>query len=261
MNRGQWVRGRMGNLWTLGGLSLWELIRRTARESWEDSVFGQGGRMAFYHFLAIFPSLIISAGLPYFRDALLDLSRRIMPEQVSNLFEQSQPPLSELQLITVCAGALWAALNATWAMTYGLNRAYEVKEHRSFGGLAITIAGLTFTLALIGFAAAFFAYRHSGARWLILIASFYLSLVILYRFAPDVRDHELRWSTPGALCALLLCIGSTCAARVYFDRIDSYVHSYGRLNGVAILLLWLYFTNGAVLIGGEMNSEIQKAAK
>ena len=79
MNRGQWVRGRMGNLWTLGGLSLWELIRRTARESWEDSVFGQGGRMAFYHFLAIFPSLIISAGPPYFRDALLDLSRRTLP--------------------------------------------------------------------------------------------------------------------------------------------------------------------------------------
>src|ERR1700728_1257069 len=83
MNRGQWVRGCMGNLWTLGGLSLWELIRRTPRESWEDSVFGQGGRMAFYHFLAIFPSFIISARLPYFRDALLDLSRRIMPEQAS----------------------------------------------------------------------------------------------------------------------------------------------------------------------------------
>ena len=101
------MRDCMRNLWTLGGLSLWELLRRTARESWEDSVFGQGGRMAFYHFLAIFPSLIISARLPYVKAALLDLSRRIMPEQVSKLFEQSQHTLSGLQLITVCAGALW----------------------------------------------------------------------------------------------------------------------------------------------------------
>jgi uncharacterized BrkB/YihY/UPF0761 family membrane protein len=76
-----------------------------------------------------------------------------------------------------------------------------VKEHRSFRVLAITIAWLTFALALIGFAAAFFAYRYSGARWLILIASFYLSLVVLYRFAPDVRNHacEPRFGrAPGA---------------------------------------------------------------
>ena len=49
------MRKSIGNLWTLGGLSLFDLLRRTVRECWQDEVFGQGGRMAFYHFLAIFP--------------------------------------------------------------------------------------------------------------------------------------------------------------------------------------------------------------
>jgi hypothetical protein len=79
MNRGQWCGAAWGISGRSEGLSLSKLIRRTAWESWEDSVFGRGGRMAFYYFLAIFPSLIISAGPPYFRDALLDLSRRTLP--------------------------------------------------------------------------------------------------------------------------------------------------------------------------------------
>ena len=55
----------------------------------------------------------------------------------------------------------------------------------------------------------------------------------------------------------LLWIGSTFAARVYFDHVN-YARSYGHLSGVVMLLLWLYVTNGAILIGGEMNSEIEK---
>ena len=98
-----------------------------------------------------------------------------------------------------------------------------------------------------------------GIEWLVLGVALCLSFAVLYRFAPNVRDHEWRWSAPGALAALILWIGATLAARVYFDQIDDYSRSYGGLNGVAMLLLWLYVTNGAILIGGEMNSEIQKA--
>ena len=94
-----------------------------------------------------------------------------------------------------------------------------------------------------------------------LAAALLLSFAVLYRFAPDLRDHEWRWSTPGALCALILWIGSTLIARVYFDHVNNYAGSYGRLNGVVMLLLWLYVTNGAILIGGEMNSEIEKAVE
>src|SRR5580658_9827522 len=157
------MQHRMPNLLTLGGLSLSDLLRRTARESWQDDVFGQGGRMAFYHFLPIFPSLLvllgISARVPHLADhmknALQDLSNQVLPDQVAQFFQKmiddlTERTLSGMQLVSVCAGALWAAVNGTWAMIYGLNKAYEVEEHRSRWELAVTIVGLTLSLAVTG---------------------------------------------------------------------------------------------------------------
>lgn len=281
------MRTRRSNLWTLGGLSLPELLRRTARASWQDEVFGQGGRMAFYHFLAIFPSLIvfftITAHIPALgatlTNALQDVVRQVLPDQVAPLFlhtlnEFSRRPRSGLPLLSVCVAALWAAHNGTWAMIYGLNKAYEVDEKRSWREMTLTNAGLTLFLSVTGFLAlvmVFFSQYlhmrlHGGAiplrilEWLVLMVALWFAFAVLYRFAPNLRDPEWRWSTPGALCALVLWVGATVAARLYFDHINNYARSYGDLNGVAMLLLWLYVTNGAILIGGELNSEIEKSA-
>ena len=279
------MRKSMLNLWTLGGLSYSDLLRRTVRECWQDEVFGQGGRMAFYHFLAIFPCLLvlftISEHIPHIgahmKTALQDLTRQVLPNQASQLFQGIMDELDEhthagARLISVCAGGLWAALNGTWAMVYGLNKAYEVEEHRSWRELAGTIAGLTFFLAIVGSLAVFLIFCsaylqarfHGGAiglralEWLVLAVSLSFSFAVLYRFAPNLRDCEWRWSTPGALCAVVLWISSTFATRLYFEHVNNYSRSYGHLNGVVMLLLWLYVSNGAILIGGEMNSEIEK---
>jgi len=83
----------------------------------------------------------------------------------------------------------------------------------------------------------------------------------LYRFGPNLDERRWQWSTPGAACALILWIAATFGARIYFDHFNDYSRSYGHLNGAVMLMLWLYVTNGAILIGGEMNSEIEKAAK
>jgi membrane protein len=158
-------------------------------------------------------------------------------------------------------------------MIYGLNNAYEVEERRTWWQLAVTISGLTLSLAVTGSIAVFLifwgaylqAYLHGGAitlrilEWLILTVMLSISFAVLYRFGPSLRDHEWRWCTPGALCALVLWIGTTLASRAYFEHVNNYARSYGQLNGVVMLLLWLYVTNGAILIGGEMNSEIEKA--
>lgn len=281
------MQKRILNLWTLGGLSVPDLIRRTARASWHDDVFGQGGRMAFYHFLAIFPSLLVFFSIasriphlgPHLKSALQEMSRQLLPDQVSQLFLRvtggaGEPTFSGIQLLSVSAGAVWAAHNGTWAMIYGLNRAYEVEEHRSWRELSVTIAALTLCLAVTGsialvliFCSGYLqAHFHAGTiavrvlEWLVLAAALSFSFAMLYRFAPNLRDHEWRWSTPGAVCALVLWIGSTLVARVYFGHVNDYARSYGYLNGAVMLLLWLYATNGAILIGGEMNSEIEKAA-
>jgi membrane protein len=276
---------RMRNLWTLGGLSFADLLRRTVRECWHDEVFGQGGRMAFYHFLAIFPSLLvlftICARVPHVGDhmknALQDLISQVLPNQASQLFQVITDELndhthSNVPLISVCAAGLWAALNGTWAMIYGLNKAYEVVEHRSWWEIAITITGLTFFLVFVGSMAVFLifctaylrAQFHGSAialrllEWLVLTGALSFSFAVLYRYAPNLRDCAWRWSTPGAFCAVVLWIGSTIATRLYFEHVNNYSRSYGHLNGVVMLLLWLYVSNGAILIGGEMNSEIEK---
>jgi membrane protein len=277
----------MVNLWSLGGLSVWELFRRTARETWQDSVFGQGGRMAFYQLLAIFPSLVVllavAARVPHgadsFKRLLQDLSEQVLPSRGAHLFaamidELGGRPASGFHFVSVCAAALWAACNATWAMVYGLNCAYEVEERRSWWQLGFTIGGLTLSLGLTACIGLFLIFGgveldrhfHTGAavfhavEWLPLIVSLSFSFALLYRFAPNLRDHEWRWSTPGAVCALILWLSATFAARIYFDRVNDYSRVYGHLNGVIMLLLWLYVTNGAILIGGEMNSEIEKTA-
>jgi membrane protein len=97
-------------------------------------------------------------------------------------------------------------------------------------------------------------------EWLALIAALSFAIAVLYRFAPDLRDPQWQWSTPGAALAIVLWLGATVLARIYFGRINDYSRSYGHLNGVAMLLLWLYVSNGAILIGGELNSEIEKAS-
>jgi uncharacterized BrkB/YihY/UPF0761 family membrane protein len=109
----------MIQLWSLGGLSLWQLLRRTARETWQDSVFGQGGRMAFYQFLAIFPSLLVflavAARVPHVGDSvkrlLQDLLVQVLPSQGAHLIADTMNELtarkaSRFQFVVVSAGAL-----------------------------------------------------------------------------------------------------------------------------------------------------------
>lgn len=278
----------MASSWKFGGLSLIEILRRTVRESWKDEVFGQAGRMAFYHFLAIFPilfaSLVLLMQAPHLRDslerAIRDVSNQVLPGRLLNLLrsiaqEQNRQAHARFPVLVVSLGVLWASFNGTWAMIFGLNNAYETKENRRFVELAITIAGLSLSLAVTAAVSVFLIIStqyfqrmfNIGAvplhllEWVILIAALLFSFAILYRFGPNLQDRRWQWSTPGAVCALLLWIAATFGARAYFDHINDYSRSYGHLNGVVMLLLWLYITNGAILIGGEMNSEIEKAMK
>lgn len=271
---------------TLGGLSLIELARRTIRESWHDEVFGQAGRMAFYHFLAIFPALLVflalAAHIPYvgehLKNTIQEMSSQILPNEVSQLFqsmvtELDQHARSHVPLLPILAGAAWAGLNGTWALVYGLNIAYEVEETRPTFRLAATIAGLAFTLAvsssvalaLIFIGRALRSHLHAAmpalhaAEWTILACCMLLTFAVLYRFAPNLANARWQWSLPGALCALVLWIAAIVGARIYFGHFNDYSRSYGHLNSAVMLLLWLYLSNAAILIGGELNSEIEKA--
>jgi len=284
----------MHRLWTLGGLSARELARRTWSESWQDAVFGQAGRMAFYHFLAIFPALLIfltiASRVPWIASELNEtavrLGREILPPPASSLFSQTLVELNRhlpagLQFLSASMGAMWAALNGTWALIVGLNIAYEVEERREWWKLGATVVGLTLVLALVWAMALVLTFAAArveqhvfnpsigrdaattllrGTHWLVVVVLLAFWFAVVYRFAPNLREAEWSWSTPGAVCAILLWVGATVGIRLYFQFVNDYWRTYGHLNSVIMLLLWLYLTNGAILIGGEMNSEIEKAA-
>lgn len=242
--------------------------------------------MAFYHFLAIFPTLLmLHMAAKHIPGLTSDVTHsfgeavgKILPwdtvetvRSVSSDYDKVKLP--GLRFVTTLAGVLWAGCNGTWAMIYGLNTAYEVEECRRPQQLAITIVGLTVTLALITILALAVVAGSASLRshvhapiplgiieWCVLVAVLLFWFSILYRFAPSLGNRKWEWSTPGALVAAALWIIATFGARFYFQHFDSYHFSFGRLSGVAMLLVWLYLTNGAILVGGELNSEIEKAA-
>jgi membrane protein len=87
-----------------------------------------------------------------------------------------------------------------------------------------------------------------------------LAFALVYYFAPDTKEQSWKWLTPGAAIGVALWLLVSIAFRVYLHFFDSYSATYGSLGAVIILMLWLYFTGAAVLIGGEVNSEIENAA-
>jgi membrane protein len=279
----------MIDLWTLGGLSWRELLRRTVKESWEDEVFGQAARLAFYHFLALFPALLLAATiLARFSGTGSDLLKTL-ESSLGNVL-----PARALETVTAFLaglgkgaarrtvwfamfGSLWAALNGTWAVMSGLNAAYEVAERRSWWQVALTGAALTVALAAVAFTSLVLLFysrkmeaaimQRAGvavwpvAQWPILAATLLVAFALLYRFGPDLSGREMRWNTPGAVIAVILWLCGSGLLRCYMAyQASKYDQAYGSAGGLAILLLWFYFTGAAILLGGEANSEIENAA-
>ena len=95
---------------------------------------------------------------------------------------------------------------------------------------------------------------------LVIVSLLVLSFAVLYRFGPNLRDRRWQWSIPGAIIAVSLWLASTLLLRIYQQHFSSSQRIYGGLNAVAKLLFWRYLTGGAIFIGREANSEIEKAA-
>jgi membrane protein len=152
----------MVNLWTRGGLSWRELVLRTWRESWEDAVFGQAARLAFYHFIAIFPALLLLffalVNFPtadsVLRSTLGTALSEILPHEAGALMQRMIEKLNAtaatgIGLFSAALGASWAAINGTWAVMVGLNVAYEVKERRPLWKVLAIAFALTISIALM----------------------------------------------------------------------------------------------------------------
>jgi membrane protein len=280
------------SLWKLGGLTPIQLAKRVGNEFNEDDISGRSAELAYYFFLAIFPALLMMVTLLGFfsgpgssiQQAMMQNFARLLPgsasELVSKTLNEVHKNAGGLKVVIGLLGALWSASAGVVAISDVLNICYEVKETRSFTKRRAVMIGLTVALAVLVLSAvtmilyggtiAEYVGAHVGLggpavlAWKIVqwpLAFLFMSVAFgcVYYFAPNLKDPSWSWITPGSVVGFLLWIAASVVLRVYLHYFNSYSATYGSLGAVIILMLWFYLTGMAILLGGEVNSEIGHA--
>jgi membrane protein len=283
----------MASLWKLGGLDSRALAKRVWNEAQQDDIFGRAAQLSYYFLLSLFPLLIFLTSVMGvvlgtdigIRQRLFSYLSQVMPPAAFQLIESTMREVSAAtsgsKISFGILAALWAASNGMGAVTDALNVAYDVKESRPWWkqrltAIALTIALSIFILTALGVVlsggriadglaakyalASVFTLTWKILQWPIVLAAMLFAFAMIYYFAPDVRNQKWVWITPGAVTGVALWLLVSLGFRLYLAHFDSYSKTYGSLGAVIILMLWLFFTGAAVLIGGEVNAEIEHAA-
>ncbi|HJQ23649.1 MAG TPA: YihY/virulence factor BrkB family protein [Blastocatellia bacterium] len=272
-----------------GGLSLKELGLRAWRESNEDDVWGGAAQLGYYFLLALFPMLIflfsLLGFLPGAQENIVRMLARVVPGQAMTLVYQFLQDVVEHHsggLLSVgLLGTLWAASSGVTAVMGTLNVAYDVEEGRPFWKVRLTALGLTVGLALlitggatlIMFAdkfshwlaatlglGAFFTVVSSVVGYTLGLACMFIGIELIYYFGPNLKQ-SWRWITPGAVFAAAGIILGSLGFSLYLRVAPSNSATYGSLGAVITLMLWLYLLGLVLLVGGEINSEIEHATR
>ena len=283
----------MASLWKFGGLRFKALGKRVWAEINSDEVFGRAAQLAYYFLLALFPLLlfltsvigVVMGAESGLRQKLFNYLSQILPGSASELVSKTMLEVTGAsgggKITFGILAALWAASNGMGAITQALNIAYDVEETRSWWKQRLTAVVLTISLSVLIISAlvlvlyggkvgdylaaiygfdAIFRTTWRILQWPIVLGFMLLAFALIYYFAPDIREQKWIWVTPGAVIGVGLWLLVSFGFRVYLHYFDSYSATYGTLGAVIVLMLWLYFTGAAILIGGEINSEIEHAA-
>ena len=257
----------------------------------DHDIFGGAAQLSYYFLLALFPLLLFLVTLlGYFAEAgsglrikLLTYLATVMPGSAVTLVRGTLDEISDAKgggkLSLGILAALWAASNGMGAISSTLNAAYGVRETRPWWKVILSSIILTIAVSiLIVIALALVMYGgrigervaghfgFSGAftiAWKLLqwpIAIFFLMLTfnLIYYFAPDIGKRKRRWWSAGTATAVALWLLVSLGFRLYLHFFNSYSVTYGSLGALIVLMLWFYFTGMAILIGGEINSELEQ---
>lgn len=282
---------RAANPWTLGGLSVMELGRRLWRESLQDELLGRAAQLSYYALLALFPALIFLTALmglfsvERFMPELMSYLRDVVPADALMMVQRFLTQVAEgsgANILSLGAlGALWASSSGVTAIMDALNVVFGVKEdRRPFWRVRLT--AILLTIALAGFvilSLGLVLYGPTIGRWVAdqmgygiaftwiwnvlqwpMIAGFMLIVVgAIYHICPDRRVKRWSWITPGSLFAVVMWLLVSLGFKAYVDNFGNYNKVYGSIAGVIVLMLWFYWSGMVLLLGGEINAEIEKA--
>lgn len=269
----------------------WKKIAlRVKDEIGENNVSIVSAGVAFYAFLAVFPAigaLVSIYGLamdPQSIQQQLENISSVMPDQALEIVE------SQLESIVSTSGtalgwsmalgillSLWSANKGTKSLFTGVDIAYNTREERGFlkqNALTLLFTFAAILLVIISMAVivvfpAIVGYLQLPSsienligygRWFILAAIVIFFLAAIYKYAPAKETSRFKWVLPGALLATILWLIASWGFSFYVKNFGSYGEVYGSISAVVVLLLWLFLTSFIILIGAELNSEIEKYA-
>ena len=220
-----------------------------------------------------FNASTIANNLSLLNDVVPDNVLSMMHEQASRIASNSGRALS-IGIVVGILVSLWSAMSGVKAMIDALNVIYEQKEGRSF--ITLNFVALIFTLA--GFAAFLLAIATIVvlplilspfglgsltetltriARWPVLLIVLLIGLAVLYRYGPDRRAARWQWVTVGSVFAAVTWIIASFLFSWYLTSFANYNATYGSLGAVIGLMTWLWISTIVVLLGAELNAEIE----
>jgi membrane protein len=266
-----------------------DLVVRTAKEANQDNALGLAAQLSYYFLLALVPAVVCVVALASFlppdtiQNAVESLRRfapgdvvDIVRNQLTELASRGHQGVFTFGLLL----ALWSSSAAMVAVVEAMNKAYDIDEARPWWKVRLTAIALTlgvalfivlaFGLVLVGpmladqlagrfGLGAVFATAWKVLQWPVVFALVALGLGIIYYFAPDA-EQDWEWITPGAVLGTLLWVVASLGFKVYVVRFGTYNETYGSLGGIIVLMFWFYLSALAILIGAEMNAEIEHAS-
>ncbi len=275
----------------LGKRSLVDVLKRTVREFKEDELVDRAAALTYYGVLALFPAILAlvsvlglvgrSATQP-----LIDNLGRVAPGPARDIFTGAVENLQRsrgtggLLFVVGLAGALWSASGYVAAFMRASNAIYEIEEGRPIWikgpvRLAVTVVlGVLLVLSALAVVVTGALAEQVGrvlgigqsavtvwdiAKWPVLLLVVSLMFAILYWASPNVRQPGFRWLSPGGVLAVVVWVVASAAFAFYVANFASYNKTYGTLGGVIIFLVWLWLSNIAVLLGAELNAELERS--
>ena len=266
-----------------------DVLVRTWKEAGDDNVGLLAAGVAFYSFLAFVPLLaatVLVYGLAAEPATVAEHIRSlfaILPRDAAALIADQLRSMTESpdaakgwSLAAAIALAIYGASKGSGAIVTALNVAYEVGESRGFIkstllSLAMTVGALAVMLvaaaaiSVMGWVEALFPgsppWAHDVLQWLFWAGAAVavgFGLAALYRYAPNRPDAPWVWISPGSAAATLLWLAASLGFGLYVSRFGNYNATYGSLGGVVVFLTWLYLSAYIVLMGGELNSELER---
>jgi membrane protein len=270
----------------------WKYVgRKVLREFSEDQCTDQAAGLTYYAVLALFPAILALMSVVGLvlkpQEAVEAVTDVLGPMVAPSTLDTIQPVIEQLAtsqgagltLILGLAGALWSASGYVGAFGRAMNRVYEIDEGRPFWKLrplmllitlvAVTLSALVLVMLVVSGplaesignavglgSAAVTAWQ--WAKWPVLLVMVMLAVALLYYATPNVKQPKFKWISVGAACAIVIWVVASVAFAFYVANFGNYNKTYGSLAGVIVALLWLWITNLALLLGAEIDSELER---